>query len=179
MSMKVPAFTAVIHAPLTRRDFTMIWEAVPQCMLTVQSASYPGGESYAETSVPWLGTQISIPTRVYSGGDWKFEVPDNTLTSVRYELNRIYMEQELHSIILIQGTAFNSLNFSNVPAAVGSILNAGSAGASALLTGCRLGDAYIKSIDPVDMQNGTGSGDAILWRVTVHYSYIDKLTSRA
>lgn len=179
MSMKVQAFTAVIHAPLTRRDFTMLWEAVPQCMLVVQSASYPGGEPFATTKIPWLGTNIEIPTRVYEGGDWKFEVPDNTLTSVRYELNRIYLEQELHNIVLIQGTGFNSLGFSTPLAALGSILNGGSAAAGALLTGCRLCDAYIKSIDSVDMSNGGSSSEAVLWRVTVHYSYIDKLSSLA
>ena len=148
-------------------------------MLVVQSASYPGGEPFATTKIPWLGTTIEVPTRIYEGGDWKFEVPDNTLTSVRYELNRIYLEQELHNIVLIQGTGFNSLGFSTPLAALGSILNGASATAGALLTGCRLCDAYIKSIDSVDMSNGGSSSEAVLWRVTVHYSYIDKLSSLA
>ena len=179
MSYRVSVFTAAIPTPLTKRDILMFWEALPQSSLLVQSLVFPT-ERMRTVQVPVGGVMVEMPTGVYESGDRTFEVPDNIYTTVRYELWRAYMERRLYDIPLLMGNPLDSLNLSDgvsFEVSLSSILKGvGSAVSGSLLTGCVLCRSFIKSIDDVTFTNQGGSSDAVIWRVTVHYGYVSKLS---
>lgn len=177
MSYKIQAFTSVIGSPLTKRDMTLLWPALPQSMVVVQGFVFPT-ESVRTVTVPWRGVGMEVPTSVYEPGDWEFEVPDNIYTTVRYEILDAYLRQSVHSIGLVLGNVTNVLNFTSWSGVIGDILNAGGVMTSALRTAVVLEGAFIKGIDSVQYTGTSGAVDAILWRVKVHYSYIRMLTDK-
>lgn len=175
MSRKISVFTSAIPTPLTLRDITMIWPALPQSMLLVQSLTFPT-EEFETVSIPVGGMSLPVPTHVYKPGSWSFTVPDNILSTVRLELWNAYYEQGLHDIGLVLGNLGDTFNFSSVGSAVSGLLKAGSVVTGSLATGCVLGGSFIRSISAVDFSNGGNATEAVQWRVTVNYSYIRKIS---
>lgn len=152
----------------------MIWPEMVQSSLLVQSATFPT-EAFNTVSVPVGGTMVELPTHVYRPGTWTFEVPDNAFTTVRYELYRAYYEQRMHDILLILGDATDVIP---TAASVGGVLGSmadGLGSVSTLFTTAQvLHRAFIKEISDVQLSQGGGSESAVLWRVTVQYSYVGK-----
>lgn len=175
MSRRISAFTIAVPTPLTLRDITMIWPAMPQSMLLVQSLTFPT-EEFEEVRIPVGGTTVSLPTHVYKPGTWTFEVPDNIGTSVRYELINAYYNQGLHDIGLVLGNVGDMFNFSSFGSTVSGILKAGASVVGGMSTGIILGRAYIKSIGGVDFSKGANAIEAVKWRVTVAYNYISRFS---
>lgn len=175
MSIKISAFTSAIPTPLTLRDITMIWPALVQSSLLVQSLTFPT-EEFETVSVPVGGTSVPFPTHVYKPGSWSFTVPDNIMSTVRLELWQAYYEQGLHDIGLVLGNLGDAFNFDSVGSAISGLLKAGSVITGSLATGCVLCRSFIRSIAPVDFSMGGNATDAVQWRVTVNYSYINKIS---
>lgn len=172
MSYRIEAFKTLVPSPLTKRDITMVWPALPQSTILVQSITFPT-EEMATVSVPHRGIDIELPTHVFKPGDWSFEVPDSIFTTVRYEIERSLYERKFHTITLVMGDVLDSLNFNS---ALNTIGRTAATAAAALLTAVQLERAFVKGIDPVQFSSTSSATEAIIWNVKVHYTYISRLS---
>lgn len=175
MSRRISAFTAAVPTPLTLRDITLIWPAMPNCVLLVQSLTFPT-EEFEEVRIPVGGTQVSMPTHVYKPGTWTFEVPDNVDARVRYELVNAYYNQGLHDIGLLIGNNVTWSDFSQSGGVDSTMISAVANQGVNVSTGVILCRAYIKSIGGVDFSKAASATEAVKWRVTVAYNYISKFS---
>lgn len=178
MSHRITAFTTLIPTPLTRRDITVIWPEMVQSSLLVQSTTFPT-EAFNTVSVPVGGVNVELPTHVYRPGVWTFEVPDNVYTSVRAELVRAYYEQKMHDILLVLGDVTDAYPTSeSIRGVLGSMADGMGSVSTLFSTAQVLHRAFIKEISDIQLSQGSGSESAVLWRVTVQYSYISKAVMR-
>lgn len=172
MSYRIEAFKTLVSSPLTKRDITMVWPALPQSTILVQSLTFPT-EDLATVTVPHRGVDIELPTHVFKPGDWSFEIPDSVFTTVRYEIERAFYERKMHTITLIMG---NMLDVLGTDGALNSLARVGSMTSASLLTAVQLEKAFIKGIDPAQFSKTSSATEAIVWNVKVHYTYISKLS---
>lgn len=177
MSVRQDSFRLAIPAPLTQRDITVVIPKLLPVSLLVQAATFPT-EELGEVAVPIRGQEIKLPTKFRSSEGWSFDVPDNLFTTYRYMLMSAYYSRRLFDAHLVLGNLADTVNDLTNPnlSSLFSIINNGAISklVSMKTSSCTLKGCWIRRINPVEF-SAQDVTTPILWRVSVHYNYIQPL----
>lgn len=166
VSRKIDAFRLLIQQPLTKRDFLLFIPAIVQASILAQAVTFPT-EQLQSVEVYKQGQKIELPTKFETGGDWSFDIPDSTLTLIRYNLLDVLYNKQIFDVYFFLGNILNSINLGGLTSIQSILSNA----FSYLTTAQKLGGCWIRSISPVEFSQSDPE-TPILWRVLVHYNYI-------
>lgn len=166
MSRKIDIFRLLIQQPLTKRDFLLFIPAIAQASVLAQATTFPT-EQVQSVEVYKQGQKIELPTKFETVGDWSFDIPDSTLTLIRYNLLDVLYNKQLFEVYFFLGNILNSVNFEGLT----SLQSIASNVFSYLTTAQKLGGCWIRNISPVEFSQSDPE-TPIMWRVLIHYNYI-------